>query len=649
MGDQIGKAVGGELFYIPKDEFTRLLAAKIDPLIKVKLFAGLARINTLYMISRAGSGHIGSSFSSMEIMALLALRRESKEFGTSNLCETFFSSKGHDAPALYSIWMGLGRLDFELLHELRQLDGLPGHPDVSLEPVVTNTGSLGMGVSKAKGMAFAARLAGSEEQFFVLTGDGELQEGQIWESLISAANHNLANLTVFVDHNKLQSDTLVSKVSDLGDIAGKFSSFGWYVIQCDGNNVSELKRAVAEAEAIEDRPQVIIAHTVKGKGVSFMEHTSLDSDIELYKFHSGAPSDDAYLAALDELVEGVESSFSAEGLERPKLEVVKNQRVTPSIDNSRLIDAYSDALIAQADKNKDIVALDADLVLDTGLIPFKEKYPDRFLECGIAEQDMVSQAGGIALKGMLPVVHSFACFLSSRPNEQIYNNATEGTKIIYVGSLAGVIPSGPGHSHQATRDIASLGAIPGLTIIEPSCPSEVYSLLDWAVNENERSTYIRLVSVPCEIKYTLPNNHVARKGYGTCIRQGSDAVIIAYGPVLLGQAFAAAGILFEDHDIDVTIINLPWLNYCDRRWLKDAVEDFSLLITLDNHQLQGGLGAMISCILAEENFSNNLDIVRLGLCELPVCGSSDDVLQHHKLDVSSIVNIIQKKLETRAE
>src|SRR5690606_15430229 len=135
----------------------------------------------------------------------------------------------------------------------------------------------------------------------------------------------------------------------------------------------------------------------------------------------------------------------------------------------RLVAAYGRALLDQAERHPELVVLDADLVLDTGLIPFRERYPERFVECGIAEQDMVSVAGGMALRGALPVVHSFACFLSARPNEQIYNNATERTRVVYVGSLAGVVPGGPGHSHQAVRDIAALGGVPGLIMLEPSC------------------------------------------------------------------------------------------------------------------------------------------------------------------------------------
>ena len=164
------------------------------------------------------------------------------------------------------------------------------------------------------------------------------------------------------------------------------------------------------------------------------------------------------------------------------------------------------------------MALDADLVLDTGLIPFQEKFPDRFIECGIAEQDMVSQAGGMALKGLLPIVHSFSCFLTARPNEQIYNNSTENTKIIYVGSLSGLIPGGPGHSHQGVRDISTMAAMPNMTIIEPSCETEVSSILDWAINQNDYSSYIRLVSLPTKINFKYPEDKALKKGCGIEIK-----------------------------------------------------------------------------------------------------------------------------------
>ena len=419
MGDQVGNAVSGTLYYVPFKEFQRVLALGVSAVEKTQVFAALCRINTLYMIARAGSGHIGSSFSSMEIMSWLQLNelRTPEDGDATSPRDIFFSSKGHDAPGLYNTWIGKGKLDFDLIHQLRRINGLPGHPDISTPNVVANTGSLGMGVSKAKGMIVANRLLKQPGNVYVLTGDGELQEGQFWESLISAANHNLHELTVIIDHNKLQSDTLVSKVSDLGDLEAKLLAFGWHVSRCDGNDLAAFSQTIAATKSITDKPKAIIADTIKGKGVSFMEHTSIDSDIEFYKFHSGAPSDEAYVKAAQELIESANALLAnISKADRLELESITRPAVDVPENLQRLVAAYSNALLEQARKNSKIVALDADLVLDTGLIPFQEEFPDRFIECGIAEQDMVSQAGGMALNGLLPVVHSFACFLSSRPN-----------------------------------------------------------------------------------------------------------------------------------------------------------------------------------------------------------------------------------------
>jgi transketolase len=272
MGDlQTDQGDSLDLRYVPVSEFTRVVGAKADAAARADAFAALARINTLYMIAGAWSGHIGTSFSSIEIMSWLFLN-ELRDLGNGpHDCDIFFSSKGHDAPALYSVLIGLGLLPADKLHQLRRLGGLPGHPHVETPYIQANTGSLGMGISKAKGMALANRLAGRPRRIFVLTGDGELQEGQFWESLGSAANMGLGEIVAIIDHNKIQSDAWVRKVSDLGDIEAKLSAFGWHVSRCDGHDLRALERTFRALDAVADRPKVIIADTVKGRGVSFRE------------------------------------------------------------------------------------------------------------------------------------------------------------------------------------------------------------------------------------------------------------------------------------------------------------------------------------------------------------------------------------------
>src|SRR5436190_3288868 len=262
----------GELWYVPLASIAAVRRATTDPVARAELLADICRVNTLYMIMQAGSGHIGSSFSSTDLITWLWTEALVDPNGGTAGADIYFSSKGHDAPALYSLLIALGKLEFDLLHKLRRLGGLPGHPDVETTPfIATNTGSLGMGISKAYGMARARRFTGRGGRIVLMTGDGELQEGQIWESLQPCANEHLSEIIAVVDHNKLQSDSAVSAVSDLGAIEEKFRVFGWEVARADGHDLRAVKEVFARFDRISDRPKVLIADTIKGKGVSFME------------------------------------------------------------------------------------------------------------------------------------------------------------------------------------------------------------------------------------------------------------------------------------------------------------------------------------------------------------------------------------------
>jgi len=615
--------------HLPYSEFERIRALEGNRYERAAAFADACRLNALYMIGRAGSGHPGTTFSSLDIVSWLHL-------GVLRDGDRYFSSKGHDAPGLYAVLTALGRLDFELIHQLRRLNGLPGHPDVAATPeVVTSTGSLGMGISKARGFVLADRLLGRSGRVYVLTGDGELQEGQFWESLQQTANRALHEITVIVDRNQIQSDTWVSHVSDLGDLEAKIRTFGWAVARCDGHDIPAFAGTL-EALASERGPALVIAETRKGAGVSFMEpHELPHTDTALYGFHSGAPTPDEYERAVEEIRARLDAELAALGAD--PIELVEaappEHRSAPS-DRQRLVPTYGQALLEQAEREPRLVALDADLRLDCGLVDFRERFPDRFFECGIAEQDMVSQAGAMALAGLIPVVHSFACFLSTRPNEQIYNNATERTKVIYVGSLAGLVPGGPGHSHQSVRDISALGAVPGMSLIEPFCESEVRAALDWAVHHAEGSVYLRLVSVPWALGFDPPEIEELLPGRGTVLRPGRDAIFVAAGPVMVAAAWAAANLLGED-DLEVGVVALPWLRDIDGAWLAGIVED-AAVICLDNHYLSGGQGDAVLAAFAESAPEAAGRTQKIGVASIPKSGGNNEVLAAHGLDAEGI-------------
>jgi transketolase len=641
MGDlQTDQGESLELRYVPVTEFRRLLDADVPAVARAEAFAALARINVLYMIAGAWSGHIGTSFSSLEIMSWLFLNEIRDLDKGPDRCDIFFSSKGHDAPALYNVLIGLGLLPAEQLHELRRLHGLPGHPHVETPYVQANTGSLGMGISKAKGMAIANRLTARARRIFVLTGDGELQEGQFWESLASGAARGLREIVAIVDHNKIQSDTWVERVSGLGDLEAKLTAFGWHVSRCDGHDVAALERTLRSLDAVTDRPKVIVADTVKGHGVSFMEGPST-RDGDLYLYHSGAPGEQQYTAGLEELLTAAHDRFARLGLGEVRTETrVRNpRREARQTDN--LIAGYEGALLAQAERHRELIVLDADLIKDCGLITFAKTFPDRFVECGIAEQDMVSMAAGMARRGVLPVVHSFACFLAARPNEQIYNQCSESTKVIYVASLAGLLPGGPGHSHQSVRDISALGAVPKLALVEPSSELEVQALFDYLVNEHAQSGYLRLVSVKWPVPFQYPMDHRVAEGTGWVVRDGADVAVFAYGPWLLSNAFHAAQDIEQSTGATIRLINLPWLNRVDRGWLKQAIGGCRSIVTLDNHYVHGGQGDMLAAAVAELALQPAAHVTRIGVTELPECGTNDEVLAYHGLDVPGLVKHIR--------
>ncbi len=623
------------LSYVSRDVFRAVREGVGDPLARARLVADLCRINTLFMIMQAGSGHIGSSFSSTDIITWLWTEYLHDPNGDSDDADVYFSSKGHDAPALYSLLIATEKLGFDLLPQLRRLNGLPGHPDVSTPFIATNTGSLGMGISKAYGMARANRYTGRAGRIVVMTGDGELQEGQIWESLQPVANEGLAEITVIVDHNKLQSDSAVAAVSDLGPLEEKFRAFGWEVRRGDGHDFAVLRDTLAHFATVTDKPKVLIADTIKGKGVSFME--GLACGDQTYHFHAGAPSLKDYVAATREMIARVNETLAGLGLPPAVLSSAPLPvRVSPTRPE-KIVLAYGDELLEMARHRPEIVVMDADLLSDCGIEAFKAELPERFIECGIAEMHMVSAAGGMALRGMLPVVHSFACFLSTRANEQIYNNATEKKKIIYTATLAGLVPGGPGHSHQSVRDISAIGAVPGLVAFEPCSEREARLAIRWAVEQNPDSTYLRFVNVPLDLPYVMPADYVLQVGRGVTLKAGTDVALIGYGPVLLTNAWRAAEELAAQ-GISAAVIDLPWLNRIDDGWVRDTLDGFTEIVTLDNHYLEFGQGVLVGAALARTGV--RAGVTAIGLTEIPACGTNLEVLAYHGLDAASIARTV---------
>ena len=632
-----------ELALVPPEEFARIRAAGLSDAALVRV-ADLCRLNTLTAVKRAGSGHLGSSFSAMDIVVFLLYEHlNTVRLGFDHPDrDVYFSSKGHDVPGLYAVLHSLGIIPTDVLLKLRRLDGLDGHPNVRVPGIEANSGSLGMGISKGRGIAWAKRHLGRGGRVVVMVGDGELQEGQNYEALQAAAHDHLAGLTVVVDRNELQSDKPTEKILALGDLETKLAAFGWHVTSCDGHDFGALRRAFRAADEIDDRPQVVVAHTLKGKGVSFMEHpVALRDGGGIYRWHAGAPDDESFERARDELLDRIgevelepvpplEDELPAPALEA---EPESGAGMRTAAAREYVVEAWGEALVELAGRNARIVVLDADLASDCRVRGFEETYPERFLECGIAEQDMVSVAGGLARHGLVPVVNSFASFLASRANEQIYNNASEGSKVIYGMHYAGLIPAGPGMSHQSLRDVSLLAALPNMTIVQPANSEETKALVAWAVERAEGNVAIRLAIGPSPRRIELPGDFELTPGRGVTLREGADVLVLAYGPVMLHEALTAAELLSQ-HRIEVAVVDMPWLNRFDREWLGEMTALDRPVVVVEDHSPVGALGDA----LRRELPGRKLTVC--GVDGWPAFGTPPEALRYHGLDGESLAGRI---------
>ena len=637
---------------IKKSEFDKVKSLSGNWATRMELFAHMCRYNTLVAVKKAGSGHLGSSLSAMDITTYLYLNELNvfKVGFDSPDRDIYFSSKGHDVPGLYSLFYALGIIPEEKLLMLRRLHGLDGHPEVRQNGIEASTGSLGMGISKGKGFAWAKSYNKNKGHVYVLTGDGEFQEGQIYESLQATAHQKVNNITAIMDHNKYQTDMLVADVNNIEDVVQKVSSFGWHVVRVNGHDYNILKKTFNDLKKVTDKPKMIIADTIKGRGVSFMENplTETFEGKTLYKWHSGAPDDESYIKGLGELSDAI--SKLAEKLGIGKIDIPTNQavgKVVTKSDKEFVTEAYGDALVEIAKTNKKLVVLDGDLSADCKLRNFEKTYPERFIENGIAEQDMVSMAGGLARMGLIPVVNTFASFLAARANEQIYNNAGEKTKIIYTCHFSGMIPAGPGKSHQSVRDISLFGALPNITIIQPCNGEETKWATEYCVNVADENCMLRLVIGPSPEKIELPKNYKFKVGVGAELTDGNDAILFGYGPVMLHEALVAADYL-KKIGFGLKVINMPWLNKIDNNWLKQVVKDQKRIFILEDHSAIGGLGDRILNALVETNSIAGKEFTNFGLKEYPECGTPLEVLEFHKLDGKSLAQRISgvKDFET---
>lgn len=311
-----------------------------------------------------------------------------------------------------------------------------------------------------------------------------------------------------------------------------------------------------------------------------------------------------------------------------------------------ITETFTAELIKFAKIKKKVIVLDADLADDLNLYSFKKKFPKRFLQNGIAEQDMVSMAGGLALLGFIPIVNSFASFLSSRSNEQIYNNATELTKIIYINLYAGLIPAGAGKSHQSIRDLALISSIPNFKIYNPLNYIDTSMILKHCIFNEKKNACIRLNIGPPPLKIKNLDNIKFKDGEGVEICKGGKIIVFASGQYVLNEVLIANEI-FKQKGIKLSIINISTLNYFKVKWFKKILKKINYIFCIEDNFQDGGLGNLLLSFLVKNKLLANKKYFNLALNDFPECGTTEEVLNYHNLSSKKIYEYINNKINEK--
>ena len=578
-----------DCLWIEADAY-RAVAGQLKPGLPLKERAALLdvitlynRINALSTIHHAGRGWIGASFSIAEIMTALYFDAAHLDRPDDPARDTVLLSKGHASVMQYAVLAAKGLLSIRDLQHFNCPNGPQAHTDRSTPGIETNTGSLGQTLSKAAGLAL-----GGAHRVFVILGDGELQEGQNYEAFMTLHQNRLAQVVPIIDRNGIQSDSEIGDIKAIPDLEGVLRGFGFQTMTFNGHDmpaVLEALRAACEAQA----PTVLIANTRKASGVSFMEadHTRRRA----FSWHGRAPERQDYLAALREWADKPQARLIQSALRDFLDHATPEAPIANATDEEALPTGpfFGRHLAQRAIHDARIILLDADLEKSCRLTDFARNCPDRFIEMGIAEQDMVSCAGGLALRGKIPVVNTFTAFLR-RAFEQTYTNATEHSRVIYAGHYAGLSYFTDGKSHQCTGDVAMMRSIPGMRVVYPAFNEEIPQILSWYLDQTDADPlYLRLHAKPCPLQAVSPVIPLFNYGRGFFLRRnGARDCILTSGPHMTQYCAAAVDTLAENGiPFDLCIVSS--LTDLQPEWTADIAGAYAGLVIAEELFDTGGL------------------------------------------------------------
>ncbi len=590
--------------------------------------AKVIRQSVIDMLVEAGSGHTAGSLDMADIFAYLyfhSLKHDPKN-PKWEYRDRVILSNGHICPVLYATMAHSGYFSVDQLKTLRKLGSpLQGHPDRNFLPALeTSSGPLGSGLSQAVGMALADRIDfgnTSGRKFFCLMSDGELDEGNSWEAIMLAGKEKLHNLIAIVDRNGIQISGKTEDVMPLDSLADKWRAFNWEVIEIDGHNFLDIDKAIETAKSNSNRSTVIIAKTIASKGIPEYEGK--------YEWHGKVPDRGRSSATFTE--------------------------VAPQCS---MRSGFGEGLIIAANTDKRVVALSADLAESTGILEFMKKFPDRYIEVGVAEQNLVTVASGLASSGKIPFVSSYAIFSPGRNWEQIrtticYNN--QPVKII--STHAGVNVGADGGSHQALEDIALMRVLPNMVVISPCDAIEAKKAII-AIAKTKNPSYIRLVREKSPV-ITNEDSHFAigkaqiifehhvesntKKVLHKIVGEKNivpTVGIIATGPIVYKALMVARKLAQEGKN--VSVMNISTIKPLDEDAVIKFAHKMGAIVTCEEHQLYGGLGSVVAeCLSA--HFPVPIEFVAIR-DKFGQSGKAEELLEHYGLGEEDIYNAVKRVL-----
>jgi transketolase len=621
------------------------------------LTANNIRIDVLELLKNAGSGHLGGSFSEAEILSVLF--NEHLKFDPNNpkwdKRDRFILSKGHANPGLYAILAEKGFFSKDEFKNLRKINGmLQGHPERITPGIEYIAGFLGQGLSAGCGMALGFKRENKENQVFVLIGDGDNLEGQTWEAARFAVHNKLDNLTAIFDYNNILSDGTTESVLTINEPEKQWKAFGWNVIIVNGHNVIQIDEALRQSKEI-DAPTIIIANTRKGHGVSFWDNSPLSHG-------SWGPTEQEYSEAKSELEKRRNEIMNMEVDTSNNISIIQPEmRLNFSLDEYKnklektefskyffetgemisLRNAFGMSSANLAEKYSDFDIFDGDVKGGTMTSIFEKHFPNRFIQCGIAEQNMVSAAAGYYLAtGRIPIVTTYAVFTSLLTAAQFRNGvALQKIPMIVASSHVGIDTGPDGPTHQAIEDLGIFSTYPNVQVLSPSDANRVQSVLEAALL-SKKPTFMRTGRSPVPTIYSSEKEY--NIGRDEIVIEGSDVSIFATG-IMVHRAIEARDML-KKQDISTEIIDITSVNPLDKETIVKSIKKTNCAVTAEDHYVRNGIGSAISQLISNEYpvFTHNI-----GLNDYAESGSPEDLALKYGLTSKDIMNaakdIIKRK------